>query len=131
MIDGLDTLIFGLLTMVTLLVILAGLRQSRRNRATRDHPVVMVPEGMQIGVVALTEKHADSWAKQRGLASDQYYFIDTVRDLDLEVHEKPLLYVAVNNYDRRADWPMLYGELAKRGFMRWWPKIESAESEQS
>lgn len=129
MIDTVYTFVLSILALVATVVILAALRQRRRQTTTRERPVVLVPENTQIGVVAFNARHAQRWAQQRGLGPEQYYFIDTVDDLDLDTHQ-PLLYVAVNNYDRRSDWPLLYGELAKRGFVRWWPAIEPTEPEQ-
>lgn len=129
MIDSLNTVILGFLCLVATIVIVAAFRQRRQQASPRERPVVLVPENTRIGVVALNPRHAQRWAQQRGLGPEQYYFIDTVDDLDLDTHQ-PLLYVAVNNYDRRSDWPLLYGELAKRGFVRWWPAIEPTEPEQ-
>lgn len=118
MVDEFYSITLIALTVVASVVIVTALRQ-RAPKKTLDEG--KMPAHMPIAVVASSARRARRWARHQRISRDRYYFVDSVDDLQ----PGPCFYVPVDGYDQREDWPVLYAELAARGYTRWWPPVEN------
>jgi hypothetical protein len=123
-IDDLYSITLVALALVAATVIIMALR-NRRPRSPLDQGTM--PAHMPIAVVAPSARRARRWAQQQRISRNRYYFVDSVDDLQ----PGPCFYVPVDGYDQREDWPMLYAELAARGYTRWWPPVKDAQADLS